>query len=288
VKNTLHYDFMVRKLRSFFGQKKGFIEVPTQSRLSILAACEDPKTISQYELANQEYPLPQTGQVWLELELLKNPLWKGVFCLTTSYRNEPNVIEGRHQRIFPMFEFESFGDVEELKKLEAELLMYLGFEHPKTILYEQACQQYNCSQLEAEQEGYLKRDVGNVISLEKFPQRSHPFWNMKRNPDGLYNKVDVILYGMETFGSAERSNDVDEMREQFFAVSDGQYAQILFERCGKERVMRELDEYLSLKFVPRFGAGIGLTRLERAMEIANLFDTTSYATQPSPIVECSL
>lgn len=287
MKNTLYYDFMVRKLRSFFSQKKGFIEVPTQSRLSILAACEDPKTMSQFKLANTEYPLPQTGQVMLEQELLKNPLWKGVFCCTTSYRNEPHIIEGRHQRIFPMFEFESFGDVEALKKLEAELLVYLGFEHPKSVLYEDACQQYNCSHLEAEQEEHLRRDVGNVISIEKFPQRSHPFWNMKRNRDGLYNKVDVILYGMETFGSAERSNDVDEMREQFFAVSDGQYAQLLFDTCGKERVLRELDEYLSLTFVPRFGAGIGMTRLARAMEIANLFDTAACVTQPF-MAECSL
>lgn len=53
------------KLRKFF-IKKGFIEVPTQSRLSILAACEDPTTIAQYEYTKTKWPLPQTGQMWLE------------------------------------------------------------------------------------------------------------------------------------------------------------------------------------------------------------------------------
>ena len=37
----------VKRMRSFF-EGRGFIEVHTQSRLSILAACEDPTTISTY------------------------------------------------------------------------------------------------------------------------------------------------------------------------------------------------------------------------------------------------
>ena len=63
----------VKKLRSFF-EGEGFLEVHTQSRLSILAACEDPKTISTYSYAGQVWPLPQTGQMWLEYELLSNLL----------------------------------------------------------------------------------------------------------------------------------------------------------------------------------------------------------------------
>ena len=94
MKNTLHYNSMVRALRYFFQEKKGFIEVPAQSRLSILAACEDPRNISEFSLNNTPYPLPQTGQMWLEHEILLNPEWKGVFCVTTSYRDEPNPIEG--------------------------------------------------------------------------------------------------------------------------------------------------------------------------------------------------
>ena len=38
-----NFDFVVGKLRSFFRDIKGFKEVHTQNKLSILAACEDPK-----------------------------------------------------------------------------------------------------------------------------------------------------------------------------------------------------------------------------------------------------
>lgn len=284
MQNTIHYDYIVRRLRCFFQEQKGFIEVPSQSRLSILAACEDPKTIAQFQLTGVGYPLPQTGQMWLERELLDNPHHKGVFCISTSYRDEPNIIEGRHQRVFPMFEFEAPGDITALKKLEQELLLFLGFEFPVSIVYEDICKKYHVSYLEAEQEEMLYNDFGSSIILEQFPRRSHPFWNMKHSHDDLYHKVDVILYGMETIGSAERSTNVDEMREQFLSVSDGGYAGLLFKTFGRDRVLRELDEYLALNFIQRFGGGIGLTRLEHALQQADLFNKNeipAYRSSPS-------
>lgn len=280
MKNTLHYDFMIRKLRSFFQEQKGFIEVPAQSRLSILAACEDPRTITLKKLGGIEYPLPQTGQMWLEYELLKNHQWHGVFCITTSYRDEPVIIEGRHHRIFPMFEFESHGDMNALRKLEHELLLYLGFDLPKTIMYEEACSKYEVSTIEATQEYALSREVGPSLLIEKFPLRTSPFWNMKKGADGLFNKIDVVLFGMETIGSAERSTNIEEMREMFFTISDGKYAELLFNKFGKTRVLKELDEYLSLPMVPRFGAGIGITRLENAMQQAGLFAMPHIQSMP--------
>ena len=50
---------VVEKMRYFFTQK-GFLEVHTQNRLSILAACEDPFNIGTYNYAGQVWPLPQT------------------------------------------------------------------------------------------------------------------------------------------------------------------------------------------------------------------------------------
>ena len=81
------YTKTVDALRLFFSSR-GFLEVHTQNRLSILAACEDPQTIATYDYEGDIWPLPQTGQMWLEYELLKNPEWPGVFCVSTSFRNE--------------------------------------------------------------------------------------------------------------------------------------------------------------------------------------------------------
>lgn len=271
MQNIFSYHQIVSQLRDFFGNKKGFVEVPAQSRLSILAACEDPKTVSSFMFDNVKYPLPQTGQMWLEYELLKNPGVAGVFCITTSYRNEPDPIPGRHNKIFPMFEFEAAGGFEELKQLERELLVFLGFNVPVSLQYTDACKQYGVDVLQAEQETCMWHEFGNEISLEKFPLHSNPFWNMKHE-NGIFNKIDVILYGMETIGSAERATDVQSMRDYFFTISDGQYAQLLFDMFGKERVVKELNEYLSLPMFARFGAGIGVTRLERAMQLAGLLE----------------
>jgi hypothetical protein len=41
----------------------------------------------------------------------------------------------------------------------------------------------------------------------------------------------------------------------------------LFELFGKERVEKELEEFLSFDFFPRFGGGIGMTRLARAYQL---------------------
>ena len=266
MKNTRSYHETVMKLRNFF-LDKNFIEVPSQSRLSILAACEDPGTVTSFNYDGIVWPLPQTGQMWLEYELLKNPQEEGFFCISTSYRNEPDPIPGRHDKIFPMFEFEAKGNLDDMINLEAELCQYLGFGDPKAITYDAACDKYNTRLLEAEHEEQLQKDLGNCISLQKFPHRSSPFWNMKRSPEDskIYNKVDVLLYGMETIGSAERSCNVEEMITDFHTISDGGYAALLYDKFGKARVDKELEEYLALPMISRFGGGIGVTRMARAL-----------------------
>lgn len=90
---------------------------------------------------------------------------------------------------------------------------------------------------------------------------------MKKDGE-VAKKIDAILYGMETIGSAERSCNVEEMRELFHTISHGMYAKLLFNLFGKERVEKELNEFLSLDFFPRFGGGIGLTRMIRAISLS--------------------
>jgi aspartyl/asparaginyl-tRNA synthetase len=267
MKNTEVYNELVQKMRTFF-QSKGFKEVPTQSRLSILAACENPHSITTFEYKGEVWPLPQTGQMWLEYELLKNPEWEGVYCISTSYRQEKNPIPGRHELIFPMFEFESKGKMKDLIKLEEELLEYLGFDKPVNTTYEGVCAEYGgVSILEDEHEQRMWKEKGSIVSLQHFPLRTNPFWNMQHGTNGIFNKVDVIMYGQETIGSAERSCDVEKMKKMFYTIENGGYANKLFELFGKERVEKELEEFLSFEFFPRYGGGIGMTRLARAYEL---------------------
>ena len=216
--------------------------------------------------------------MWLEHYLLEHPEENGFFCVSTSYRNEPDPIPGRHDRIFPMFEFELKGGMDELRKMEVELLEYLGFkknedgEYPSGD-YDDVCTDYKVDELENEHEERLEKDHGPVFFLENFPERTSPFWNMKLQEDKVHsNKIDVILHGIETIGSAERSTSKEEMRENFLTISDGGYANILFAQFGKARVEKELDDFLEKDFFPRSGGGIGVTRMIRAMRLSNLFD----------------
>jgi len=268
-----HIDFKdftkVTKLLRIFFNNKNFYEVHTQNRLSILAACEDPFNVRTYEYAGKVWPLPQTGQMWLEHELLNNPTAPGFYCLSTSYRAEKNAIEGRHCMIFPMFEFEFAGDMNDLKNLEADLIKYLGFDHFISKDYETVCSEYGVNIIESDIETQMYQDISDAIFLCNFPERTNPFWNMKRE-NGIAKKIDVLLCGQETIGSAERSTDKEQMRETFFSIEDGRYAEKLFDLFGYNRVIDELNEFLDNDFFPRVGAGIGVTRLIRAMKINNL------------------
>ena len=254
---------LVNKMRKFC-LAKGFIEVNTQDRLSILAACEDPTTVATFNYAGQVWPLPQTGQMWLEYELLKNPELPGVFCVSTSYRNEKNPIPGRHKIIFPMFEFELQGTIQDLENFEVEILEYLGFGFKKDFFfktYDELKNFYKVEELKTEHENKMPNDFGNIVFCKEFPSFTSPFWNMKRKDKDYANKIDVIIYGNETIGSAERSVDPIEMKEEFYTISGGKYAGLLFDLFGKERVERELEEFLGLKFFPRCGGAFGMTRI---------------------------
>lgn len=269
--NPVEYDFVVTRLRAFF-RDKGFLEVPVQHRLSILAACEDPRTIGIFNYAGSVWPLPQTGQMWLEHELLNRPQATGFYCVSTSYRNEPNPIEGRHNLIFPMFEFETHGDIGRLKELETSMLEFLGFGNRinyKGGTYTGVAGRYDVRDLTAEHETLIWKEHGPVFFLSQFPIYTSPFWNMKK-VGNFANKIDILLYGVETVGSAERSTNPEEMRHLFHTISDGMYADILYAQFGKERVETELEKFLTNRFFPRCGGGIGITRMIRAFKLAGI------------------
>ena len=254
------YSETVDLLRSFF-LSKGFLEVHTQNRLSILAACEDPETVATYNYEGEVWPLPQTGQMWLEYELLSDPSAEGFFCVSTSYRAEPNPVNGRHETIFPMFEFEMKGGVAQLKQMEIELCKYLKLPDLEIESYDDWSNKFNKKELDHDDEN----EIGYGM-ITDFPEFTSPFWNMARNRDGTSKKIDVILGGMETIGSAERSTDKKQMRDTFHTISDGEYANLLYKLFGKERVEYELEKFLEFEFFPRSGGGIGMQRLMSALK----------------------
>ncbi|MFH1405186.1 MAG: amino acid--tRNA ligase-related protein [Patescibacteria group bacterium] len=280
--NSLSFSKVANSLRYFF-LKRGFIEVHTQDRLSILAACEDPTTVATYQYAGKVWPLPQTGQMWLEYELLTRPDVPGVFCMSTSYRSEKQFNDGRHKILFPMFEFEARGNIEDLQNMEAQLLEHLGYGRAYEfyrINYEDATTKFGVKELEDEHEQILCNTFGRATFLERFPEHTSPFWNMKRNNDGTSNKIDVLMDGMETIGSAERENDTGIMRESFHTISNGEYAKKLFELFGEERVEKELEDFLSLPMCPRYGGGIGMTRLLRSIKIGEQKTVKRFCEKP--------
>jgi aspartyl/asparaginyl-tRNA synthetase len=166
-----------------------------------------------------------------------------------------------------MFEFEMPGTLDDLKAMEVELCKHLGFDDLTEKTYKEWQEHFGVDgELEARHEETMFEKYGSCM-ITNFPEFTSPFWNMKRYEDGVTSKkIDVILGGMETIGSAERSTDVEQMRDTFHTITDGAYSKLLFELFGKERVEAELEKFLEFDFFPRVGGGIGMTRMISALD----------------------
>ena len=269
----------VQALRMFFlGQN--FLEVPTQHlmrpHLGNLAACENPGSIVSVPFLGKNRALPQTGQMWLEDFLLRNPdKYRGIFCVSYSYRNEQHPQKGRHNLVFPMFEFEMHGTHEELRALLSRLIVFLGIAATDKVHhadYEETALRYGVNEIEDPQERRLQKEFGHAVLLSMFPEHTSPFWNMRRTADKA-EKTDCLLYGIETIGSAERSGDPADMWNRFHSISGGAYAAKLFELFGEKEILTELRYFLDAESYPqghvvRSGGGIGMTRMIRALKLA--------------------
>jgi len=272
--DPFEFDFLNTKLRAFF-KSRNMVECFEQNKRTILAACEDVQNMGSFECRGELWPLPQTNQMNLEHVILNNPTVPGIFCITTSYRFEKNPVEGRHNTIFPMIEFEIPGGFDSLIEFEKDMLEYLGFGSKNSYPegdYMDICKKYGVDELTHEHETQLYKDYGPVFFLKNFPEGTSPFWNMQRDTEtGLAKKIDVIICGTETIGSASRENNIEVMRNRFHTISDGEYAGLLYSTFGKDRVEKELDEYLAHTFFDRSGAGVGVTRMLAAMRALKLF-----------------
>src|SRR5260370_36102499 len=119
-----------------------------------------------------------------------------VFCVCTSYGNEPNPVPGRHKLIFPMFEFELKGGIEEIQQFEVELLENLGFGRRSEFAYktyDELRGHYNVRELTHKHENSMETDFGPVVFCRDFPVYTSPFWNMKSKGGTHAHKIDVIM-----------------------------------------------------------------------------------------------
>ena len=107
--------------------------------------------------------------------------------------------------------------------MEKELVEHLGMGTQYSIIvkdYNEWCGEFGVTELTHEHEDAMcKKWQGRVCMIKNFPNQTSPFWNMKQNGDGTAAKIDVIISGQETIGSAERSSDAEEMRENFHTIS---------------------------------------------------------------------
>ena len=266
------YNKLAIKIRNFF-HKEGLIEAYYGNVLNVLAACEDVKNLATFTFANTLFPQVQTSQMNLEATILEDNSDYGFFSFATSFREEKNIVPGRHDMVFLLFEFEIPGDMNELIAFEKRFLKHLGFKDEwfTEVNYMDMCEKYGVSELTHEHEQRMCEDFTPVVFLKYFPAEES-FWNMKRcdHDKKLVSKIDVIIKGQESIGSAERSCNRDEMRDAFHQTSDGEYAGNLYKLFGEDRVEKELDEYLAHNFKVRSGAGIGSTRLIRGMKLLGL------------------
>src|SRR5690625_7066612 len=92
----------------------------------------------------------------------------------------------------------------------------------------------------------------------------------KKRKDRLAQKCVLLHHGGDTIVSAERSCDAEEQRNSFYTIEEGKYAEKLFDLFGKERVVDELEDFLSHEFFPRSGGGLGIPRMIRAFELSKL------------------
>ena len=60
------------------------------------------------------------------------------------------------------------------------------------------------------------------------------------------------------------------MKYNFLNQTNGEYAKLLFDKFTEKRVMDELEKFLSYDFFPRFGGGIGVNRMARALKLEGL------------------
>ena len=257
--DSIKWISLVSKFRNFMS-KQGFLEVSSHTNdLEIIAACENHKAIASTTLGGKKLPLPQTAQMLLEFliflyTLLKKNISK-IWTQSISYRDEDITDDGRHLRLFSMFEVEALGSFIDMTAFLNEFAQEFFGSEPYWVSYERALELCGNTTgvLTEDDETTLFTALENilgkepkVIALHNFPQESNPYFNMERNADGTAIKVDLLVKSkstgkaLEIGGFAKRCSDRALILKRFIEQTEGEYAKTLHKLFGMSATQASL------------------------------------------------
>jgi len=288
------FNYCVSKLRIFF-MNRGFIEVYPNLIDSIPIINKNSKISKLYNFNKSIWSDNQIGQIWLDNILLDNPELNGCFRITTNSIKD--------QKDFPIFEFGSKGNIDNLLSLEKSLLNYMGFVKRNvkiknninnrvtekqefgrligdkseinflkkdylSIDYLECLKKYGVHKFEHIDENRLCGDHGDVFIIKNYPVDIKPLWNIKIEDQTVKN-INVLLHGKKTISSAEHSCDRETMKNLF---KNQIGIENLYNKFDKNIVNLELSEYFDKHFFPRCGGKIEITQMIHALKISDLME----------------
>ena len=266
------YSYVIQSLREFF-LKKGYCEMYSGNCPSFMTISGNVQNTTSFLLQGSIFPLPQTYQLILETEIMKDDTLPGIFCIFSSYRDEETLIEGRHERIFPTLEFSTRGTLEDLIRIYRELLAHLSFENPDQIpqhSYDVMCIKLKDKVIGPSQEARIA-EIHPEYIVTHYSEDTFPMWDICRDKvSSTVKNAILLLDGQKVISGAEKSCSSKDMQQAFIYHRKGKYITDLHRLYGSQRVNDELEMYLQNPFVPRISASIGISRLIRSMSFREL------------------
>lgn len=294
-----------------FLEDEGCIEAELSTLLDTYSNCESPddampmRFLDPVSRQYEYFPAPQTLQMRQESLILDPSAGvDGVFTSGVSYRREQDADFVRRMEMFNLVEFEKRGDFNALVGMLQRFFLSLGYkpEEVRIVNYDDACKHFGVEEIDDEEERLLGPEFGaKVVQLIRFPEHTHPFFNMKRQGD-VALKMDVIAGGWECVGSAERESDLALVKHHLATSVDGKYLDSLVRASmnldrlddgvplsqvyeeAKQRVERDMGGYFALferldgesdaafkRRTTRFGGGISSRRIIRALKLDGLW-----------------
>jgi aspartyl/asparaginyl-tRNA synthetase len=304
---------IMANIRAFL-LREGYIEVDVPELVVSTGACEALDMYSVDTFGDLAF-LRQTGQLYLE-ELVVRGLDK-VYCEGQSFRKEPSSGDGRHLCEFRLIEMERKDmELDELVAIEVDSLKYVVKNLDPELFNEQTLERlYNevngnlpCvtyrealtildrlgehiefgDDINRGAEQLLIQEFGKGgIAIIKHPTPLK-FFNMEvcRDDPTVVNSCDLILrVAGETFGSAVRETDPDNMRQRLHNQPMYGYllnrAKSFAEECARtynysadyarqeakriaDHIDRSFEDYFALfkdNPIRRAGYGLGIARL---------------------------